>query len=89
MTTARSRAVGSCAFDDAYLPLRELARYSGLSVRTLRDCLRDTARPLPHYRVGGKILVRRSEYDGWAQQFRRVDGAPLDSMVGELLKGIA
>jgi hypothetical protein len=56
---------------DPYLPLRALATYSGLGVRTLRgyiDRLPDEA--LPAYRVGGKILVRRSEYDAWVAQFR-------------------
>jgi excisionase family DNA binding protein len=47
-----------------------LAKYSGLSVRTLRGCLSDRTRPLPHYRVGGKILVRRSDFDVWVSQFR-------------------
>ena len=56
---------------DPYLPLRALAAYSGLGVATLRgyiDKLPDEA--LPCYRVGGKILVRRSEFDSWLQQFR-------------------
>ena len=54
---------------DAYLPLKALALYSGLSVRTLRAHLADAVRPLPHFRVGGKILVRRSEFDEWVVQF--------------------
>ena len=50
---------------DPYLSLRGLADYSGLSVRKLRDLINDPAHPLPCYRVGGKLLVRRSEYDAW------------------------
>jgi excisionase family DNA binding protein len=61
--------------DDGYLSLKALAAYAGLSVRTLRDRLRDGARPLPCYRVGGKVLVRRSEFDSWIQQFHRTQGA--------------
>src|SRR5712692_3662109 len=56
---------------DPFLSLRALADYSGLSVRTLRgyiDGLPDEA--LPCYRVNGKILVRRSEFDAWIGQFR-------------------
>lgn len=53
-----------------YLSLRALAAYSGLSVRTLRGYLSDRVRPLPHYRVGGKILVSRPEFDQWVTQFR-------------------
>ena len=50
---------------DPYLPLKALAAYSGLSIRTLRGHLRRRQSPLPHYRPGGKILVRRSEFDAW------------------------
>jgi hypothetical protein len=35
----------------------------------LRKHLTD-ANPLPHYRVKGKILVRRSEFVGWMRLFR-------------------
>jgi len=60
---------------DPYLPLRALASYSGLSVRRLRQLLDDRARPLPRYRVGGKILVRRSEFDQWMVAQRDDPGA--------------
>ncbi len=56
---------------DPYLSLSRLSAYSGLSVRTLRgyvDGLPGEA--LPSYRPGGKILVRRSEFDAWIAQFR-------------------
>lgn len=56
---------------DPFLPLRTLAAYAGLSVRTLRQYLElPPGRALPCYRVGGKILVRRSEFDAWVQQYR-------------------
>ncbi|HYT73516.1 MAG TPA: helix-turn-helix domain-containing protein [Vicinamibacterales bacterium] len=55
---------------DAYLPLKALSSYAGLSVRTLRGYLTDRTRPLTHFRVGGKILVRRSDFDAWVSQFR-------------------
>ena len=53
---------------DPFLSLKALADYAGLSVRTLRtylDLLPDQA--LPCYRIGGKILVRRSAFDAWMQ----------------------
>lgn len=56
---------------DPFLSLRALAAYSSLSVRTLRaliDLSRDQA--LPCYRLPGKVLVRRSEFDGWIAQYR-------------------
>jgi excisionase family DNA binding protein len=55
---------------DPYLSLKALAGYSGLSVRKLRAYLKDSLRPLSHYRVGGKILVRRSEFDAWIATYR-------------------
>ena len=71
--------------DDAYLPLRALARYAGLSVRTLRNYLVHASSPLPHYRIGGKVLVRRSEFDRWAAGFRVQSRGAIDDLVREVL----
>ena len=75
--------------DDAYLPLKALAAYSGLSVRTLRVHLLDPIRPMPHYRVRGKILIRRREFDGWVQQFR-VTSVPtgIDAIVNDVVANL-
>lgn len=73
---------------DPYLDLRAAAEYSGLSVRTLRAWLTDPERPLPHYRVGGKILVRHSELDGWLAGFRREGELRLDRVVDEVLRAV-
>ena len=62
----RQRAV----LDDPYLPLPDLATYSGLSVPTLREWLTHPEHPLPHMRVGKIIVVKRSEYDAWVDWFR-------------------
>lgn len=73
---------------DPYLTVKGLAGYSGLSTRKLRDLLTDPQHPLPCYRVGGKILVRRSEFDRWIGAFRQngnIDlGAIADAMIREL-----
>jgi excisionase family DNA binding protein len=74
---------------DPYLSLRALASYSGLSVRKLRDCLGDPFKPLPHYRVGGKILVRRSDFDAWIARYRMTGRADVDNIVNEVLAKIA
>jgi hypothetical protein len=63
--------------DDAYLPLGELAVYSGLSIRKLQMYITDPMHPLPHYRFGSKIEVRRSEFDAWARHYR-VERAAVD-----------
>jgi hypothetical protein len=62
---------------DPYLSLRALADYSGLSVRTLRRFLERTppAQALPCYRLDGKVVVRRSEFDHYMQQYR-MQGRP-------------
>lgn len=74
--------------DDAYLPLAALSTYSGISVRKLHDYLRHQAYPLPHYRIGGRILVRKSEYDAWAQQFRASASSSVDSIVSDVMRGL-
>jgi hypothetical protein len=73
---------------DAYLPLKILAGYAGLSVRTLRTYLAHPVHPLPCYRIGGKVLVRRSEFDQWAGQFRAVPSSTVDALVTDALRGL-
>ncbi len=70
---------------DGYMDLKALSRYSGLSVRTLRQYLKDTVHPLPSFRPGGKILIRRSDFDQWMTRFRQ-DGSDLDRLASEVLE---
>jgi len=62
---------------DPYLSLVALATYSGLSVRKLRSFLERTppAQALPCYRLAGKVLVRRSDFDRFMEQYR-MQGRP-------------
>jgi hypothetical protein len=71
-----------------YLSLRALASYSGLSVRKLRDHLADPVNPLPHYQVGGKIVVRQSEFDAWIAAYRRAGRRDVAAIVDEVLIGL-
>jgi excisionase family DNA binding protein len=73
---------------DPYLSLKALANYAGLSVRKLRDHLDDPAHPLPCYRVGGKLLVRRSEFDDWMRAYRH-RGRDVDGIVAEVMRGLS
>lgn len=59
-------------------------------MRTLRGFLHDPARPLPHYRIGGRVLVRRTEFDAWAARFRVEQRAieRLDRMVANVMAGL-
>jgi len=74
---------------DPFLSLRALAAYSGMSPRWLRAQLTDPHRPLPCYRLpGGKILVRRSEFDAWLARYRRVGNPEVERIVNEALTGL-
>ena len=73
---------------DPYLSLAALARYGSLSVRKLRAHLNDVTHPLPCYRVGGKILVRRSEFDGWMAAFRQRGRRDVDRLVADILREV-
>jgi hypothetical protein len=58
---------------DPFMSLRALAAYSSLSVRTLRSFIdRLPHEALPCYRLpgGGKLLVRKSEFDAWISAYR-------------------
>src|SRR5256885_12554310 len=57
---------------DTFLSLKALAGYSSLSVRTLRHFIYELPpeQALPCYRLPGKLLVRRSEFDSWLARYR-------------------
>ena len=55
---------------DPYLSLKGLAGYASLSRRLLSSLINDTSDPLPSFRVGGKILVRKSDFDRWMARRR-------------------
>lgn len=73
---------------DPYFSLRTLVDYSGCSIRWLRDRLADPHHPLPHYRVAGKVLVRRSEFDAWLARYRRVGRPDVARVVADVLAGL-
>ncbi|MBI3455459.1 MAG: helix-turn-helix domain-containing protein [Candidatus Rokubacteria bacterium] len=71
---------------DPYLTLRALAAYSGCSIRWLRDRLTDPHHPLPCFRLpGGKLLVRRSEFDAWLARYQRVGDPDVEHVVADVL----
>jgi excisionase family DNA binding protein len=67
-----------------WLDLKALQKYACISERTLREWVHRSVEPLPAVQVGGKILVRRSEFDRWLEghRVRPVDlGCIVDEMV--------
>lgn len=71
--------------NDPYLSLRELVKYSSLSINTIRAHLTNLRHPLPHFRVGGRILVRQSEFDRWVTQQRADPTERLNQIVNKVM----
>ncbi len=74
---------------DPWMGLAALATYSGLSRRRLCALLHDPARPLRHVHAGGKVLVRASWFDAWAQAHECRKVADLDALVEDTLRDLA
>jgi hypothetical protein len=77
------RTTGS---EDHYLDLKSLAIYSSLAVPTLRGYLREGT--LPHYKLKGKIIVRRSDFDGWIERYKVDRRDDLDALVEDALSAL-
>jgi hypothetical protein len=73
-----------------YMNLRQLSIRSSIGVRRLREALRDARHPLPHYRIGSKILlISRADFDEWIVVYRRDTSEmkqTVDRIVGKILK---
>jgi hypothetical protein len=69
--------------EDTFLDLKQLAQYSTFSDSTLRDYLSDPERPIPSFKVKRKILVKKSEFDLWMEQYRG-ENNDLDHIVDEM-----
>lgn len=71
---------------DQYFDLKGLSAYSAIAVPTLRDHIR--SKRLPYFKIKGKILVRRSEFDAWVEKFRVNREQDLEGIVEEVLAGL-
>jgi excisionase family DNA binding protein len=76
--------------DREWFGLRELTRYSSVSERTLRGWISAPSDPLPAVKPGGKILVRRSDFDSWLgrRRIQPLDGIDINGIVREVLEGV-
>jgi excisionase family DNA binding protein len=68
------------------MPLKALSQYSGVSVRALRAYLKHPDHPLPCYRPGGKVLVKKSDFDAWLARFREAGASDVDAIVNDTLR---
>lgn len=69
-----------------YLDLKALAVAASCSVRWLRNRLVDRIDPLPHFKVQGKVLVKRDEFERWMERHRIVRPEnPIDELVDSIV----
>lgn len=74
-----------------YLTIKQLAAYSGWSVRTIREWTKDPADPLPSFRPGGgKAMFRKKEFDEWLSRRRAREerGVSVSGIVDDVLRQI-
>ena len=71
---------------DGYLDLPGLAKYCSLKVPTLRGHIRSG--DLPAYKVKGKILIRKSEFDLWISALKKKKKQNLDTLADDVLKSL-
>jgi hypothetical protein len=71
--------------NDYFLSLSALAKASSLSTKTLRAYLSDAIQPLPHYRPGGKVIVRWSEFLSWLQRYKVSAEVDINAVVQEIV----
>jgi len=69
---------------DRYMGKREAAAYTGLSIRTLEGRLDE----IPHYRVGRKLLFKKSELDRWLETFREGNSQNLNRIADEAIESL-
>ena len=69
---------------DRYLDKKEAAAYTSLSTRNLEARLSE----IPHYRVGKKILFKKSELDHWMETYREGTTQNLDRIADEAIESL-
>jgi Helix-turn-helix domain len=85
----RQSATGALARE--WLDLRGLTEYAAVCERTVRSWIHSPVDPLPAARIGGKILVRKSNFDHWLERHRMkpADALDLDGIVREVVEGVS
>ena len=71
-----------------WLDLRQLTQYAAISERTLRSWIHDSASPLPASQVGGKIFVRRRDFDEYLERHRIRTAESVSKVVEEIFAGV-
>jgi excisionase family DNA binding protein len=77
--------IAEVADRDRYISKPEASAYLGISVSNIEKHLGE----IPHYRLGSKVLFRKSELDRWMQAHReRSEDMDLDRMADEALRAV-
>lgn len=75
--------------DPEYLTVKQLATYSGLAERTIRGFLKQPTNPLPHYRLGHKLLrVSRTDFQSWISRYRIDSDDQLSHVINDIVKSV-
>ena len=69
-----------------YLDLKKLSAYASMGVPTLRERLREGK--LPFYKLRGKILVRKTDFDEYMQSYRVDKSEDLDELVEDVIEAM-
>ena len=72
---------------ERYINLQTASNLLGLSVRTIRERMRDLRDPLPAFRIGGRLLFRPSELQEWIER-RRVRPVDVAALTRDLMSRI-
>ena len=70
--------------NETYLDLKTLSSRTCLSVRTLREYLKDQFQPLPYYKLAGKNLVKWSEFERWIERYRVNENIDVDQIIEDV-----
>jgi excisionase family DNA binding protein len=76
--------VATIGLKDQYFDLEGLSTYSALKVPTLREYIKK--KKLPCFKIKGKILIRKSEFDSWLEKFRVKDR--IDDIVNDVMSDL-
>jgi hypothetical protein len=68
-----------------WLDIKSLTRYAAVSERTLRTWIKNVTDPLPASLIGTKILVSKTDFDGWLRRHRLISGASTTGIVDEIV----
>jgi hypothetical protein len=82
---------------DRYFDIEALARYAGLSTKSIQRYIDDPVNPLPSHHVHGsgrergRVLIAKREFDAWVTQFppkAKMAKASLDARVTAAVRSI-